>query len=402
MANMLYLLNQCCLYHAALVLNPRPQPHLDLLRWRWSLSIWMMKSKMQSGLTPPVLMSRNAGWASTTAIRLPHASTLPPPLSATVRGDTQEMAHSTATRRKGLPLNLLHLVPVCRFAFPFPFGHHPCSDIYDKIHILDHHFYPSHRCYNECREGQCSGSPRFECECSLGWTSDPATLVLSGVECDVDCGCNFHSTCITAPGICDECQGEAIISSKKTSCFYYCSNLFLWYSCLIIQIGRLGLIVSTVVPGASVQPWLGAVAVCLVSVMVMVTLCKDTVTIRQASATAHTTLRDLTVSPAYQVTMETPGKEMLTVMHLLLWKDIKSKFIINCLSPRIGTMERVTGNVRAVRCFSLLRRLLPCLSPLLLDGSVVPRAKEDFLIVCGSCQWLKTWHPVCPGSCAHL
>ncbi|XP_067365540.1 multiple epidermal growth factor-like domains protein 8 isoform X2 [Channa argus] len=61
-------------------------------------------------------------------------------------------------------------------------------------------------CYNECREGQCSGSPRFECECSLGWTSDPATLVLSGVECDVDCGCNFHSTCITAPGICDECQ----------------------------------------------------------------------------------------------------------------------------------------------------------------------------------------------------
>uniref|UniRef100_A0A8C7C7Q8 Multiple EGF like domains 8 n=1 Tax=Oncorhynchus kisutch TaxID=8019 RepID=A0A8C7C7Q8_ONCKI len=61
-------------------------------------------------------------------------------------------------------------------------------------------------CYNECREGQCSGSPRFECECSLGWTSDPATLVLSGVECDVDCGCNFHSTCITAPGICDHCQ----------------------------------------------------------------------------------------------------------------------------------------------------------------------------------------------------
>ncbi|XP_028836876.1 multiple epidermal growth factor-like domains protein 8 [Denticeps clupeoides] len=61
-------------------------------------------------------------------------------------------------------------------------------------------------CYNECRQGQCSGSPRFECECSLGWTSDPATLVLSGVECDFDCGCNFHSTCITAPGICDQCQ----------------------------------------------------------------------------------------------------------------------------------------------------------------------------------------------------
>ncbi|KAG7276205.1 hypothetical protein CRUP_004796, partial [Coryphaenoides rupestris] len=61
-------------------------------------------------------------------------------------------------------------------------------------------------CYNECRQGRCSGSPRFECECSLGWTSDPSTQVLSGVECDVDCGCNFHSTCITAPGICDQCQ----------------------------------------------------------------------------------------------------------------------------------------------------------------------------------------------------
>ncbi|XP_035382451.1 multiple epidermal growth factor-like domains protein 8 isoform X1 [Electrophorus electricus] len=61
-------------------------------------------------------------------------------------------------------------------------------------------------CYNECRMGRCSGSPLFECECSLGWTSDPATLELSGVECDVDCGCNFHSTCITAPGICDYCQ----------------------------------------------------------------------------------------------------------------------------------------------------------------------------------------------------
>lgn len=67
---------------------------------------------------------------------------------------------------------------------------------------------------------------------------------------------------------------------------------------------------STAVPGASVQPWLGAVAVCLVSVMAMVTHCKDTVTTRQASVTAHTTLRDLTVSPAYLVTMETPGKKM--------------------------------------------------------------------------------------------
>lgn len=70
----------------------------------------------------------------------------------------------------------------------------------------DGEHYCNQTCYNECREGKCSGSPIFECECSLGWTSDPATLVLSGVECDVDCGCNFHSTCITAPGICDQCQ----------------------------------------------------------------------------------------------------------------------------------------------------------------------------------------------------
>ncbi|KAI1886275.1 hypothetical protein AGOR_G00212320 [Albula goreensis] len=68
-------------------------------------------------------------------------------------------------------------------------------------------------CYNECREGQCSGSPRFECECALGWTSDPSTLVLSGVECDVDCICNFHSTCVTAPGLCDSCQGGAFHAS---------------------------------------------------------------------------------------------------------------------------------------------------------------------------------------------
>lgn len=181
---------------------------------------------MQSGRTPPVLMSRNAGWASTTAIPLPHASILPLPLSATVKGDTQEMAHSTATKRKDVRFNMLHFVLGCRFALPFPFGHQTCSYNYEQIDILDHHFYPSHRCYNECREGQCSGSPRFECECSLGWTSDPATLVLSGVECDVDCGCNFHSTCITAPGICDECQGEAFVSYNKITCFHYCQICF--------------------------------------------------------------------------------------------------------------------------------------------------------------------------------
>lgn len=109
------------------------------------------------------------------------------------------------------------LVLVWSYAVPFPFDRKTCCYNYEKCDILNCCFHPSHRCYNECREGQCSGSPRFECECSLGWTSDPATLVLSGVECDVDCGCNFHSTCITAPGICDECQGKAIISYNKNT-----------------------------------------------------------------------------------------------------------------------------------------------------------------------------------------
>lgn len=122
MPNILYFLNQPCLSYAPLVLNPRPRRHLDLSRWRWSWSIWMTKSKMQSGRTPPVLMSRSAGWASTTATRLPHASTLPPPLSATVRGDTQEMAHSTATKRKDARLIMLHLDVVCRLGLPFPIG----------------------------------------------------------------------------------------------------------------------------------------------------------------------------------------------------------------------------------------------------------------------------------------
>lgn len=100
----MHLVNQLCL----LVLNPRPQRHLDPLKWRWSWSIWMTKSKTQSGHTPLVLMLRNAGWVSTTAILLPHASTLPLPLSATAKGDTQEMAHNTATKRKDVHLNMCY------------------------------------------------------------------------------------------------------------------------------------------------------------------------------------------------------------------------------------------------------------------------------------------------------
>lgn len=87
-------------------LSPRPRPHLDPWKWRWSWSTWMKKSKMRSGPIPPVLMWRNAGWVSTTATLLPLASTLPPPTSATVREDTQEMALCTATRRKSPRLQM--------------------------------------------------------------------------------------------------------------------------------------------------------------------------------------------------------------------------------------------------------------------------------------------------------
>ncbi|XP_077312743.1 multiple epidermal growth factor-like domains protein 8 [Lithobates pipiens] len=61
-------------------------------------------------------------------------------------------------------------------------------------------------CYNECSHGSCSGPPFFACLCDLGWTSNSTTVTESGVECSVDCGCNFHSTCAHGPGICDACQ----------------------------------------------------------------------------------------------------------------------------------------------------------------------------------------------------
>ena len=38
----------------------------------------------------------------------------------------------------------------------------------------------------------------FACSCALGW---------SGEACDIDCGCNNHSTCLTGQGACDDRQG---------------------------------------------------------------------------------------------------------------------------------------------------------------------------------------------------
>ncbi|KAM8927354.1 multiple epidermal growth factor-like domains protein 8 [Pelodytes ibericus] len=61
-------------------------------------------------------------------------------------------------------------------------------------------------CYNECAHGTCSGPPSYTCLCDLGWTSDLAAVNESGVECSVDCGCHFHSTCALGPGTCDACQ----------------------------------------------------------------------------------------------------------------------------------------------------------------------------------------------------
>ncbi|KAH0631676.1 hypothetical protein JD844_006126 [Phrynosoma platyrhinos] len=70
--------------------------------------------------------------------------------------------------------------------------------------------YCNQTCYDECAHGECSGAPNFTCLCDLGWTTEVFTGVTpppSGVQCDVDCGCHFHSSCsLGGPGVCDECQ----------------------------------------------------------------------------------------------------------------------------------------------------------------------------------------------------
>ncbi|XP_043935354.1 multiple epidermal growth factor-like domains protein 8 [Protopterus annectens] len=66
--------------------------------------------------------------------------------------------------------------------------------------------YCNKTCYNECKQGHCSGPPSYSCICDLGWNSNLSTVNESGLECDIDCGCNFHSTCSQGPGICDRCQ----------------------------------------------------------------------------------------------------------------------------------------------------------------------------------------------------
>lgn len=68
---------------------------------------------------------------------------------------------------------------------------------------------------------------------------------------------------------------------------------------------------STVVQGASVQPWRIAADVCRASATGTATHFEDTVTTRQASATALTTLRGRTVSPVCLDTTVTQGKKIV-------------------------------------------------------------------------------------------
>lgn len=89
-----------------------------------------------------------------------------------------------------------------------------------------------------------------------------------------------------------------------------CGKIELHLLKCVFQIGLQDPTVSTAVQVALVQRWLVAAAVCNVSVTAMATLSEDTVTTRQASATAPTTLRDHIVSPAFLVTTETPGKKI--------------------------------------------------------------------------------------------
>lgn len=65
---------------------------------------------------------------------------------------------------------------------------------------------------------------------------------------------------------------------------------------------------NTVGPVALVQQWPAEEAVCNASVMGMVTHCRDSATIKQASATVRTIPMEYTASSACLATTETPGE----------------------------------------------------------------------------------------------
>lgn len=60
-------------------------------------------------------------------------------------------------------------------------------------------------CHPTCVHGYCSDFPDYQCICDLGWT---------GVDCNTDCQCNFHSTCREGVGKCDFCEDN----TKGTFC----------------------------------------------------------------------------------------------------------------------------------------------------------------------------------------
>lgn len=80
---------------------------------------------------------------------------------------------------------------------------------------------------------------------------------------------------------------------------------------------------STVGLVASVQQWSAVKAVYRVSVTDMVTHCRDSATIKQASATVHTTPMECTASSACLATTETPGE----TPHLQLSHDFVRQII---------------------------------------------------------------------------
>lgn len=177
------------------------------------------------------------------------------------------------------------------------------------------------------------------------------------------------------------------------------------HSCLLIfQTGLQALTVNTAVRGASAPPWLEVVAAFLVSVMDMATRSKVTVTTWQASATALTTLKGRTASPAFLVTMETLGKNHLLFNSLSKQNQFNgiNRNSAKEIFPQTGTTAHVTVSARAAPscCPPLLPQPSPCLR--LWDGGVAQKGKEDFLTVFGSYLSLRSLDLASPNSSAPL
>lgn len=77
----------------------------------------------------------------------------------------------------------------------------------------------SRSCPEHCVQGRCSEAPSFRCLCELGWT---------GPRCEVDCGCNNHSSCDRGVGLCDRChnltRGQHCHLCRSVPFFLHCSS----------------------------------------------------------------------------------------------------------------------------------------------------------------------------------